>query len=404
MDDNQDNKSDLRRTSSIKIAQFFGIGLLAFVLGFVVSKLNPSIKIGSLGVNSSTRHDMSEYWRVNDLLHAKFDGDISQDKQAEGAITGMVASLGDPYTTYLTADQSKELSDDLKGSLSGVGIEVGLKNDKLTVIAPIDGAPAALAGIRAGDIIVAVNGEDTSSMSLDMAVSKIRGQKGSEVTLKIIRGSSSPKDYKITRDEITVPSVKTEVKANGIGYIKISRFGDDTVSAVQDAANELKSQGVKAVVVDLRDNPGGYLDGAVDVSSQFMSKGVVVEQRSSKEKNSVYHAKPGGELTDIPVVVLVNGGSASASEIMAGALRDNNRATLVGEKTFGKGSVQQLFGLSGGANVKITIAHWFTPKGVNISKEGIHPDIEVKQTTEDFNAGRDPQLDKAIETAVSKKK
>lgn len=402
MDDNQDNKSDLRRASSIKLAQFVGIGLLAFVLGFVVSKLNPSIKIGSLGVNSSTRHDMNEYWRVNDLLHAKFDGDISQDKQAEGAITGMVASLGDPYTTYLTADQSKELSDDLKGSLSGVGIEVGLKNDKLTVIAPIDGAPAAIAGIRAGDIIVAVNGEDTSSMSLDMAVSKIRGQKGSEVTLKIVRGSSLPKDYKITRDEITVPSVKTEVKANGIGYIKISRFGDDTVSAVQDASNTLKSQGVKAVVVDLRDNPGGYLDGAVDVSSQFMSKGVVVEQRSSKEKNSVYHAKPGGELTDIPVVVLVNGGSASASEIMAGALRDNNRATLVGEKTFGKGSVQQLFGLSGGANVKITIAHWFTPKGVNISKEGIHPDIEVKQTTEDFNAGRDPQLDKAIETAASK--
>lgn len=402
MSDDQENRVDLRRAKSIRIAQFVGISLVAFALGFIVSKLNPSFKIGALGSSSSNRHDMSEYWRVNDLLHAKFDGDISAEKQAEGAITGMVASLGDPYTTYLTADQSKELSDDLKGSLSGVGIEVGLKNDKLTVIAPIDGAPAALAGIRAGDIIVGVNNEETSSMSLDTAVSKIRGQKGTDVTLKIIRGSSSPKDYKITRDEITVPSVKTEVKEDGIGYIKISRFGDDTVEAVQNAASELKTKGVKAVVVDLRDNPGGYLDGAVDISSQFMSSGVVVEQRSSKEKNSVYHAKPGGELTEIPVVVLVNNGSASASEIMAGALHDNNRATLVGEKTFGKGSVQQLFQLSGGANVKITIAHWFTPKGVNISKEGIHPDIEVKQTAEDFNAGHDPQLDKALETAKSK--
>ena len=402
MSDDQENRVDLRRAKSIRIAQFVGISLVAFALGFIVSKLNPSFKIGALGSSSSNRHDMSEYWRVNDLLHAKFDGDISAEKQAEGAITGMVASLGDPYTTYLTADQSKELSDDLKGSLSGVGIEVGLKNDKLTVIAPIDGAPAALAGIRAGDIIVGVNNEETSSMSLDTAVSKIRGQKGTDVTLKIIRGSSSPKDYKITRDEITVPSVKTEVKEDGIGYIKISRFGDDTVEAVQNAASELKTKGVKAVVVDLRDNPGGYLDGAVDISSQFMSSGVVVEQRSSKEKNSVYHAKPGGELTEIPVVVLVNNGSASASEIMAGALHDNNRATLVGENTFGKGSVQQLFQLSGGANVKITIAHWFTPKGVNISKEGIHPDIEVKQTAEDFNAGHDPQLDKALETAKSK--
>ncbi len=402
MNDIPSNKPSSKRTKSQSIAKYIGISLLAFVLGFFVCKLNPSIKIGFLGGNNSTRHDMTEYWRVNDLLHAKFDGDISQDKQAQGAITGMVASLGDPYTTFLTADQSKELSDDLKGSLSGVGIEVALKNDKLTVVAPIDGAPAALAGIKAGDIIIAVNGEDTSAMTLDAAVSKIRGQKGSDVTLTIIRGSSNSKEYKITRDEITVPSVKTEIKNDNIGYIKITRFGDDTVALVQNSASELKAKGVKAVIVDLRDNPGGYLDGAVDVTSQFMSQGVIVEQRSRKEKNTVYKAKPGGELTDIPVVVLVNKGSASASEIMAGALHDNKRATLLGEKTFGKGSVQQLFGISGGASVKITVAHWYTPNGVNISKEGIKPDIEVQQTTDDFNTGRDPQLQKAIETASSK--
>ncbi len=385
------------------LAKFIVVGVVAFAFGFVVSRLNPQIKIGALGGNSfSKMHDLSEYWRVNDLLHQKFDGEINGDKQAEGAIAGMVASLGDPYTTYLSAEQNKELSDDLKGSLSGVGIEVGIKNDKLSVIAPIDDAPAAKAGIKAGDIIVAVNGEETSSMSLDMAVSKIRGKKGSEVTLTIVRGSSSPKEYKITRDEITVASVKTEMKEGGIGYIKISRFGDDTVEAVQSATKSLTSNGARVVIIDLRDNPGGYLDGAVDVTSQFLAKGVIVEQRSSKEKGTTYRAKPGGNMTEVPVVLLVNGGSASAAEIMAGALRDNNRATLVGEKTFGKGSVQQLFGLSGGSAVKITVAHWYTQKGVNITKDGIKPDIEVKQTTEDYNAGRDPQLDKAIEVAKSK--
>lgn len=403
MDDQLPNK--LAKDKALKrfrLTQLIGVGIVTFTLGFLFSKLNPNISIGAIGSKTSQTQDLSEYWRVNDLLHSRFDGDISSDKQAQGAIAGMVASLGDPYTTFLTADQANELTNDLKGNLKGVGIEVGIKNDKLTVIAPIDGAPASRAGIKAGDVIVAVNDEETSSMSLDTAVSKIRGEKGSEVRLTIIRGSSSPKEFKITRDEITVNSVKSEMREGGIGLIKISRFGDDTVEQVEKAARYLKQGGAKAVVVDLRDNPGGYLEGAVDITSEFLKEGVIVEQRSKREKDIVHRAKPGGQLTDLPVVVVINGGSASASEIMAGALRDNNRATLVGEKTFGKGSVQQLFELKGGTAVKITVAHWYTPKGVNIAKEGIKPDIEVKQSTEDYNADRDPQLERALETAKSK--
>ncbi len=404
MKDNATNQTPNHgRPKNNHLAQIIVVGIVTFALGFLFSKLNPNISIGALGTNSTkSKHDMSEYWKVNGLLHKHFDGDISSDKQVEGAIAGMVASLGDPYTAFLSAEQSQELSSDLKGNFKGVGIEVGIKNDKLTVIAPIDNAPAAKAGVQAGDIIVAVNDEETSAMSLDVAVSKIRGEKGTEVKLTIIRGSSDPKEYKITRDEITVESVKSELKTGNIGLIKISRFGDDTVERVDGAARELMRQGARGVVVDLRNNPGGYLQGAVDVTSEFLSDGVVVEQRSRKENSIVHRAIPGGSMTNLPVVVLINGGSASASEIMAGALRDNNRATLVGEKTFGKGSVQQLFDLSGGTAVKITVAHWYTPKGVNISKEGVKPDVEVKQSDQDYNAGRDPQLDRALEVIKSK--
>lgn len=336
---------------------------------------------------------------IKSLLQNNFDGDIDQSKLSQGAVRGLVASLGDPYTTYLDKDESKALSDSLKGELSGIGIEVGLKNNRLTVIAPIDGTPAAKAGLRSGDIIGLIGKEDTSEMTLDDAVQKIRGQKGTDVTLTILRGSDKPLELTITRDTITVSSVKYEVKPGNIGYIRLRQFGDDTDQAIKAATTDLASQGVKNIVLDLRDNPGGYLNSAVTVSSEFLASGTVVEERSRHSESKTLVANPGGKLTDVKLIILVNQGSASAAEITAGALKDNGRATLVGVKTFGKGSVQEVKDLADGNQLKITVAHWYTPKGINISKEGIAPDVEVKISSDDVSAGRDPQLDKALELA-----
>lgn len=389
--------------------QFIVVGAIFFALGFGFNAFGAKVAFGPGGANQQPI-DLTKFWQVNTLLKQKFDGDIDPKKQAEGAITGMVASLGDPYTVYLDKKANQELADQLKGKLSGIGIEVGIKNNHLTVIAPIEGTPAATAGLKPGDIIATIDGSDTSKMTIDEAVTKIRGQKDTTVKLGIVRAGAEPKEYTITRADITVPSVKSEMKPGQIGYIKISEFGQNTIADVENAITNLKSQGAKAVIIDVRGNPGGYLDGAVQISSQFMSSGTVVEERSRKGENKKFNAVPGGQMTTIPVVMLVDGGSASASEIMAGALHDNNRATLVGEKTFGKGSVQEIICLSGfnfssscaDDALKVTVAHWYTPNGINISKEGIKPDVEVKITSEDINAGRDPQLDKALEVAKQK--
>ena len=388
------------------------IALVFFGLGFIFNAAGAKLQFGPYSQTSNKSIDLNKFWQVNNILHKKFDGEISSEKQSEGATAGMVASLGDPYTTYLTAKENTDLSDQLNGKLSGIGIEVGIKNNRLTVIAPIKDTPAAKAGLRAGDIIAGIDGKDSSAMTVDEAVTKIRGQKGTDVKLTIVRPGSSTQELTITRDDIKVPSVTSEIKPGNIGYIKISTFGADTAAQVTVVANSFAAQGVKAVVVDVRDDPGGYLDGAVKISSEFMSKGTVVEERSRHSENKVIVAESGGALTNVPIVMLINGGSASASEIMAGALHDNDRAILVGEKSFGKGSVQEVICLSGmalstssdckGDSLKVTVAHWYTPKGVNISKEGIMPDVEVKLSPEDYNAGRDPQLSKALELATQK--
>lgn len=331
------------------------------------------------------------------LLQRNFDGNIDQSKLLDGARAGLVASAGDPYTVYLSAKEARALSDDLNGQLSGIGAEIGIKNNFVTVVSPIDDTPAARAGLKAQDIIARINDEDTSGMNVETAVGKIRGKAGTDVKLKLVRGNLPPIDVTITRADITVKSVKSEMKPGNIGYIEISRFGPDTSSLVERAASELKSQGAKKVILDLRNNPGGYLESGVAVASQFLPKGkLIVEQRRngrSIEKQSAYD---GGNLIGLPTIVLVNAGSASAAEIVAGALHDNQAASLYGEKTFGKGSVQEIKTLPGGAELKVTVAHWYTPGGININKEGIKPDTEVKQTPEDYNANRDPQLDAAI--------
>jgi carboxyl-terminal processing protease len=333
------------------------------------------------------------------LMQRNFDGRIDAAAALDGARKGLVAAGGDPYTTYMTADEAKELSNDLGGKLSGIGAEIGIKNNILTIIAPIAGTPAEQAGLRASDYITRINNEDTSNMSVDTAVSKIRGRAGTQVTLKIARaGTPEPFDVTITRADITVPSVTWSMKPGNIGYIKISRFGDDTTSLIDQAASALKGQGAKSVVLDLRNNGGGYLTAGVAVASEFLDQGqLVVEERTDGKSVERLSATGHPKLSGLPAVVLINGGSASASEIVAGALHDQHAARLLGEKSFGKGSVQEIKTLPGGAQLKVTVAHWYTPGGVNINKEGIKPDIEVKLTTDDYNASRDPQLDKALE-------
>lgn len=399
MNDKKPNPETIKKPKILPVVYILGgflVGALTVILinSFVLKKpLGSSI-------------DTSLLNKVQTIINQKYDGDVDVKKQSEGAAAGAVAALGDPYTIYLDAKANKELSNDLKGELSGIGIEVGEKNGKLTVIAPIDGTPASKAGIKSGDFIAAIDGVDSKSLTIDEAVNKIRGEKGTDVKLTIVRGSEAPKEITITREVINVPSVSYEMKSGNIGYIKIRRFGEDTAQLVKSAGESLKSQGAKAIVLDLRDNPGGYLESSVEVASEFMTSGMVVEERSRKSKTKVHNVEPGGTLTDIPLVVLINGGSASASEILAGALSDNGRAVLIGEKSYGKGSVQEVICLDGsnlfssncsGASLKVTVAHWYTPKGINISKEGIKPQVEVKLTDDDSNNSRDPQLQKAIE-------
>lgn len=348
--------------------------------------------------HSTDRVDFSSLNELYALMKNNFDGKIDSQAALEGAREGLVAAGGDPYTVYLDAKAAKSLSDGLTGSLSGIGAEIGIKNSYVTVIAPVDGTPAQKAGLQPGDIIVKINKEDTTGMSVDTAVSKIRGKKDTQVTLTLVRGTTNPAfDVVITRADIVVPSVKWSIKEGNIGYIQLTRFGPDTAQLTDKAATDLKSQGATKIILDLRNNGGGYLDAGVAVASEFLPEGkLVVEERTDGKSRDKLNSTGGGKLVGLPLEILVNSGSASASEIVAGALHDNGIAKLIGEKTFGKGSVQEIKQLPGGAEFKVTIAHWFTPKGININKEGIKPDTEVKFTTDDYNASRDPQLDTAI--------
>lgn len=393
------NTPAAQSTPTLSRGKLFGIGAALLVVGLLVGWFGARALPQLTLTKNTTALETQQFQEVQSILKNSFDGNLDPQKQAQGALTGYVAALGDPYTTYLTPDQAKELADDLKGELSGIGIEVGTKKDRLTVISPIDGTPAAKAGLKAGDVIALIDGQDTSQITLDEAVKKIRGQKGTDVKLTILRGSEPPKEITVTRDTITVSSVSVEVKDGNVGYIRLRRFGDDTDDAIRKATADLAAKGINKVILDLRDNPGGYLNSAVSVSSEFLAEGTVVEERGKHIDTKKLTANPGGNLTNAKLIILINGGSASASEITAGALHDNKRAILVGEKSYGKGCVQEVKELSGGAQLKVTVANWYTPNGSNITKEGIKPDIEVKNTSEDSNAGRDPQLDRALQEA-----
>lgn len=380
-------------------------GALYFV-GYTVGHQNlvfekgfkPTVANTELGKPKNV--DFALFWEVWNKVRGQFAGQIKGQEMVYDAINGALSSLDDPYTLFLPPDEAKRFNDDLKGSFDGIGAEIEKRNGNLTIVSPLEDSPAQQAGLRGQDIIVKIDDTETFDLSLDSAIDKIRGKKGTQVLLTIAReGTRKPLELRVTRDTIVVKSVKWEVKDDGIGYLKLNIFGEDTVKLTQEALASLKEKKIKGLVVDVRNNPGGLLDVSVDVSSLFLNeRGAIVKEEDKDGKISDLPATLEPQFADKPLVILANGGSASASEIFAGALQDYDRAKLIGEKTFGKGSVQVLEKVSGGAAVRITIAKWLTPKNRQINKLGISPDIEVLMSDEDLKEKRDPQLDKALET------
>lgn len=350
--------------------------------------------------------DFNLFWQVWDILEKKFvNQPLDYQKMLYGAIKGLVSSLDDPYTVFMEPEASKKFQEEIEGSFEGIGAEIGIKNNKLTIIAPLQDSPAEKAGLKAHDVILKINGQETGGMSIAEAVSLIRGPQGTEVTLTISRKESeAPQDIKVIRDKINVKSVKWEIittdQKDQIAHIELVYFGEDTSEELKKTASEILSKGVKAVILDLRNNAGGYLESAIDVASIFIEKNKTVAIQVSQENaKKEYKTKGGDLLSNLPVIVLINQGSASASEITAGALRDIRSAPLIGEKTFGKGSVQELERFNDGSSLRISIAKWLTPSGQDINGKGIAPDYQVELTDEDYNMDRDPQLDKAKEVA-----
>lgn len=403
-----DQEATDRRARKLKKIVIFGAKILA--VSFVVVTIffagvgvgNGNLQFGFVqnAQNSDlpTNLDYSSVENLYDALKSNYDGELDHQKLLDGLKAGLAEASGDPYTVYLNAKEAEEFNKQLNGTFSGIGAELGQDADKnLIIVAPIAGFPASKAGLRPQDIIVEIDGKSTSGLSITEAVTKIRGPKGSDVKLRVIRDKTEDLSFKITREDIKIPSVKHEILAGNVGYMQINQFSEDTAELAAKAANEFKDKGVKGVVLDLRGNPGGLLTASVDVSSLWLPEGAIVLKEKRGDLVVATEVATGNNiLAGMPTAVLINEGSASASEIMAGALRDNKVATLFGAKSFGKGSVQQIKELLGGGELKVTIARWYRPNGDNIDKKGISPDKAVELTDEDFDAGRDPQKDAAV--------
>ena len=350
--------------------------------------------------------DLTEFWRVWNLLDEKFVTSsstqvFSTEDKVRGAIDGLVRSYNDPYTMYLPPEDSAAFEEDISGNFSGIGMEVGIRDDVITVIAPLPDSPAEKAGLLAGDVVVRINNEPTEKMSVDEAVRRIRGEKGTQVTLVIFRkGEDEFRDVVVVRDTIKIPTSKTEVRGD-VFIISLYSFNAISEMEMQKALREYVQSGKRKLVLDLRGNPGGYLESAVSIASYFLPVGktVVRESFGENEKEQVYRSagRTLGAFAPEKFVVLVDGGSASASEILAGALKEHGVATIIGAQTFGKGSVQELINLDDGSSLKVTVARWLTPEGHSISEGGLTPNILVERTPEERAEGKDSQLDRALE-------
>ncbi len=405
---NASNKNYFKKTLLFSFFVFFAT--LSFWFGFTIGKrenlsnkfipVKEAVFINQQEKNSSI--DFSLFWEAFKILKQKYieADNLDANKILYGAIKGMLQSTGDPYTVFFDPEENKEFEQDISGSFEGIGAEIGLRQGVITVIAPLEGSPAEKAGLRAGDKIIKIDGEITSDMSLDKAVKKMRGKKNTEVVLTIWRNSEEEtKEIKIIRDLINVKSVSYEIKDENIAYIKITRFAEDTFDEFKKAVDNLFKQKPQGLVLDLRNNPGGYLDTAINIANKMIPKNsvILIEENKEKQKESII-SRGGDILSEYRTVVLINEGSASASEILAAALKENREnVTLVGKKSYGKGSVQEFVDLPYQTADKITVARWLTPKGNQINEIGINPDLEINLSVDDYDNNLDPQLDKALE-------
>lgn len=386
-----------KQKKRVSLRTTVGVVVLAVIIAFIAGTRADSVLARLTTSRGSSQLDLSSLNDVYRVLQSKYDGTLDTQALIDGAKHGLVEATGDPYTVYFTDKEAAAFDSDLEGSFEGIGAELGKRNDTLLVVNTLDDSPAKRAGLLANDVIVKVNSDDASKWTVEQAVSKIRGEKGTSVKLTVLRGEQGIKEFTITREAINNPSVRTEITADNIGIMRISRFGaSETVSLSTRAAEEFRAKNVRGVVVDLRGNGGGYLQAARDIASLWLEDKVVVTERTNGVVTETLRSDNRALLKGVKTVVLVDGGSASASEILAGALADNGAATLVGEKTYGKGSVQLVQDVKSGGKVKVTVAKWYTPKGKNITKEGITPTHIVSLSADDINANRDPQRDKAL--------
>ncbi len=356
--------------------------------------------VTSIDADAATTIDFSAFWEGWRLLKDDYlkGAEVKDQKLMYGAMDGLVKSLGDPNTNFFPPEDAKKFEQDVSGNFGGIGAEIGIKNEQLIVIAPLKDSPAEKIGLRAQDKILKIGDKITDDMRVDDAVKLIRGEIGTKVILTILRnGWEKSKEFTITRQAIQIPTLDYKMMESNIGYIRLRSFNENAPRLFFEASRDLLGKGVAGMVIDLRNNPGGFLEVAVNIAGWFFEKGtpVAIEEFRSDPKE-VFRSSGNGAYRPVPIAVLINGGSASASEILAGALQDNLGSKLVGEKSFGKGTVQELKRLHDGSSIKLTIAHWLTPKGNLIDKNGIKPDYEVKLTDKDIEAEKDPQLDKAL--------
>ena len=394
----------------IGVAVVLGLALVGsgFWLGWVAGVKHPvsvtvvgATNLTPSGAPSSTVADFAVFWQAWQEIHDLYlrEPSTTAQKKMYGAIAGMVQSLNDPYTEFFSPADGQQFQQDITGNFGGIGAELGsnLQNE-IVVIAPIKGTPAAAAGIKSQDIIVAINGSSTATMNVDDAVNVIRGPVGTKVTLSIVHASSTkPQDITITRENIQVPLVDFEMKGD-IAHISLHQFDQDADPLFYQALLKAENANAKGIVLDLRDDPGGYLEVAVDLAGYFLKPGsLVVKEVGRAVPEQDFNSTGAGSLDTMPMAILINGGSASASEILAGGLHDDRKIPLVGTQSFGKGVVQQVEQLADGSSIKITVAQWILPSGGTIDHKGLTPDYVVPLTASDTVAGKDPQLDKALQ-------
>lgn len=398
-----EDRSNKRTGKIITFILILIIGTGAFFLGTVYGSLNSEeiIDNGTPVVGDSS---FDKLYEVRDVINSQYYQDIDQDALVEGAIKGMVNSVGDPYTVFFNAEEYKEFNDDGDGNYVGIGVIVGIKEDRIVVITPFEGSPAFKAGLRSGDFITKVEGVEYTGTELDKAVSVIKGEEGKPVTLTIMRNGEE-QDITIVRASITIVNVESEMLEGDIAHVTMLQFSNNTAEQVREAMEELRDQGAKGYILDLRGNPGGFLDEAVDVASLFVEKDKTILYTLDKYDQKKEYRSYGGSFIGAPLVVLIDGGSASASEVVSGALKDYEAATLVGQQSFGKGIVQMVYQVGDGEAVKVTVSSYYSPDGINIHGEGIAPDIEV-EIPEDaempLTEENDTQLQKAVEVLREK--